>query len=163
MQNISHLDKHNQPKMVDISAKPVSNRTAIARAILSISHKLSEQIEQQTLDKKGDPYQIAKIAGIMAAKQTSSLIPLCHPLPIYKIDLNIKHIHEKALINLECQVKSTSKTGVEMEALVGVNIAALTFYDMIKSVDPKAIIIKIGVYKKNGGKNKDYINSDLAW
>ena len=140
--------------MVDVSAKQVTVRKATARALINLSRELA-------LIKKGDPIATSRLAGIMAAKKTSALIPLCHPLPLDYVDLNIS-IKQKQ-VRLECVVKTAARTGVEMEALVGVNVAALTFYDMIKSADKAAIIANCGLYRKSGGKSGIYVNRQLNW
>ena len=160
MIDISHLDHKQQAKMVDVSNKVPSHRIARARAILQLSEELVEYLEKNNL-VKDKLVTVAKIAGINAAKKTSDLIPLCHPLFLDKVDLNFSYHNNQ--LRIQAEVSCYAKTGVEMEALTAVAVAALTIYDMCKSVDKKIIIVKQGLYSKKGGKSGDFINADLDW
>jgi cyclic pyranopterin phosphate synthase len=134
---LSHVDASGRIRMVDVGAKPVTAREAIARGHIRISEAARRQIRAGAM-KKGDPLETARLAGIMAAKQTSALIPLCHPLPISHADVQI--VPEGDGYAIEATVRTTAQTGVEMEALTAVSVAALTVYDMVKAVD-KAMVI----------------------
>jgi cyclic pyranopterin phosphate synthase len=129
---LSHVDPSGRIRMVDVGAKPVTAREAVARGHIRISAEARRQIRAGGL-KKGDPLETARLAGIMAAKQTASLIPLCHPLPISHADVRITPARDG--YDLEATVRTTAQTGVEMEALTAVSVAALTVYDMVKAVD----------------------------
>lgn len=139
--------------MVDVGEKPVTRRTATAEAIVVVSRKLAQAIREQTL-KKGDLLTVAQIAGIMAAKRTSDLIPLCHPLPIQQIELKLELIGQK--VHIRGTVVTTAQTGVEMEALTAVSIASLTVIDMGKSIDRGITIQNIRLLEKTGGSRGDY-------
>ena len=134
---LSHVDAAGRIRMVDVGHKPVTAREAVARGHIRISAEARRQIRAGGL-KKGDPLETARLAGIMAAKQTASLIPLCHPLPISHADVRITPAGDGYAI--EATVRTTAQTGVEMEALTAVSVAALTVYDMVKAVD-KAMVI----------------------
>ena len=134
---LSHVDAAGRIRMVDVGGKPVTAREATARGHIRISAEARRQIRAGGL-KKGDPLETARLAGIMAAKQTSALIPLCHPLPISHADVQITPAGDGYAI--EATVRTTAQTGVEMEALTAVSVAALTVYDMVKAVD-KAMVI----------------------
>ena len=139
--------------MVDVSAKQITNRTAIARSIVVLPVEVLEQLSDGDIQtKKGSVFQIAIIAGIMAAKKTGDLIPLCHPLGLdnCNIDISMNDIDE---IIIDCTASITAKTGVEMEALVGASIAALTIYDMCKALSHDIVIKETRLIKKTGGKN----------
>ena len=131
--------------MVDVSAKPVTAREAVARGHIRLSAEAIRQVRAGSL-KKGDPLETARLAGIMAAKQTSSLIPLCHPLPIAHADVQLTPVHDG--YGIEATVRTTAQTGVEMEALTAVSVAALTVYDMVKAVDKAMVISDIRLVKK---------------
>lgn len=154
MSEFSHLDKHGLAAMVDVSEKKISQRRAIARSIVVLPEDVAEKLVNGDIQtKKGAVLQTAIIAGIMAAKKTGELIPLCHPLSLdnCKIDIQINHYE----LWIDCTASVTSKTGVEMEALVGASIAALTVYDMCKALSHDIIIKEIKLLEKTGGKN-DY-------
>jgi cyclic pyranopterin phosphate synthase len=142
---LSHVDEAGRIRMVDVSGKAVTAREAIARGHIAISAEALRQIEAGQM-KKGDPLETARLAGIMAAKQTSSLIPLCHPLAISHADVTIARAGDG--YDLEATVRTTAQTGVEMEALTAVAVAALTIYDMVKAVDKAMVIGDIRVVKK---------------
>src|SRR5258705_10359410 len=147
---LSHVDARGRLMMVDVAGKPVTSREAIARGSIRMSREALSQIRKGAV-KKGDPLQAARLAGIMAAKQTSSLIPLCHPLPIASV--NVELIPVARGYDIEARVRTTAQTGVEMEALTAVAIAALTIYDMVKAVDKRMVIGNIRLMKKSGGKS----------
>jgi cyclic pyranopterin phosphate synthase len=139
--------------MVDVGDKPVTAREAVARGSIAMSRAALTQIRRGAV-KKGDPLQAARLAGIMAAKQTSSLIPLCHPLPISGIDVEL--FPTARGYDIEARVRTTAQTGVEMEALTAVAVAALTIYDMVKAVDKTMVIGDIRLELKSGGRSGTY-------
>ena len=139
--------------MVDVGTKAITERTAVARAIINLEDEILKQLENKDIQtKKGPIFQTAVLAGIMATKKTSDLIPLCHPLAINKVTVDI-HINEDRKVEIDCTVKLTGKTGVEMEALTGASVAALTIYDMCKGFSHNIIIEEIKLMKKTGGKS----------
>ena len=153
MSNFSHINKKNQPKMVDVSGKKISKRTAIARGTMFLGTAvISNFKEDELITKKGPVFQTAIIAGIQAVKKTSEIIPMCHPLLINGVDINIRVINSEH-IEVLCEVIIEGKTGVEMEALTGVNIACLTIYDMCKSISQDIIIKEVKLLEKTGGKS----------
>lgn len=148
----SHLDERGQPNMVDVGQKQVSRRTATARSIVSLPVEVIEQLTNGDIQtKKGSVFQTAVIAGIMAAKKTGDLIPLCHPLGLDNCSINI-HLNEGQEVVIDCTATITAKTGVEMEALVGASIAALTVYDMCKALSHDIVIKETKLIEKTGGK-----------
>lgn len=151
MNELSHFDKAGNIKMVDVSEKPETDRTAAASAKVLLSASMIEVLRAQT-NPKGDPLEIARIAGIMAAKQTANLIPLCHQINLSNVDISAE-IRDYG-IYLQSVAKTTSQTGVEMEALTAVAIAALTVYDMCKAVQKDIEITDIRLEKKTGGKTE---------
>src|SRR3954462_15842028 len=150
---LSHVDARGRVTMVDVADKPVTSREAIARGWIHMSREASSQIRRGAV-AKGDPLQGARIAGIMAAKQTSALIPLCHPLPISSVQIDLTPTARGYTV--EARVRTTAQTGVEMEALTAVAVAALTIYDMVKAVDKSMVIGDIRLMKKTGGKSGTY-------
>ncbi len=154
---LTHLDADGNANMVDVGDKPISHRMAKARGQVVLLPATVEMIKKGLM-KKGDVLTVAKIAGIQAAKRTSELIPLCHPLIINKIDLQL-HIDETLPgIKIEASVITDGKTGVEMEALTAVSVAGLTIYDMIKAVEKSARIENIRLVEKSGGTSGDVFN-----
>ena len=153
MKKLSHINDKGEANMVDITAKKESKREATATGSIILSKMALNEIKKENISK-GNVLNIARVAGIMAAKQTSDLIPLCHPIPIesIKIDFDI----EEDNINVTAIVSTTNKTGVEMEALMAVNMACLTIYDMIKSIDKHAKINSVKLISKSGGKSGDW-------
>jgi cyclic pyranopterin phosphate synthase len=139
--------------MVDVGGKPVTDREAIARGSITMSREARRLIRAGAV-KKGDPLQAARLAGIMAAKQTAALIPLCHPLPLSNVDVELAPTARGYAI--EARVRTTAQTGVEMEALTAVAVAALTVYDMIKAVDRTMVIGNIRLELKRGGRSGEY-------
>ncbi|MFI5134907.1 MAG: cyclic pyranopterin monophosphate synthase MoaC [Chitinophagales bacterium] len=153
MPDFTHLDERHQPKMVDVSEKKISQRTAVAQSIVVMPDEVLEKFFQGDIQtKKGSVFQTAIIAGIMAAKKTGELIPLCHPLGLENCKINIQLQNKNELV-IECTTSITAKTGVEMEALVGASIAALTVYDMCKALSHDIVIKETKLLKKTGGKN----------
>ena len=150
----SHLDKKGKARMVDVSTKLITKREAVARGTVLVHPKIINLIKDKQIPK-GDVLTTAKIAGILAAKKTHSLIPMCHPLPIEYIEIDFKLYSDKIIAT--SYVKTSAKTGVEMEALVAASIAALTIYDMCKSIDKGIIISQIKLLKKTGGKSGTYL------
>ena len=149
---LSHLDKQGNPAMVDVTEKTVSHRTATARSIVSLPDEVLAHLTGGDLQtKKGSVFQTAIIAGIMAAKKTGELIPLCHPLGLDNCKVTIS-INEQQEVVIDCTASITAKTGVEMEALVGASIAALTVYDMCKAMSHDIVIKETKLLSKTGGK-----------
>lgn len=153
VKNFTHLNKNDEPKMVDVSAKKITKREATAKAVMFLGKEIISLLAGKDLiTKKGPVFQTAIIAGIQAVKKTSDLIPMCHPLLINGVDISID-VTDSEHIALLCTVKIEGKTGVEMEALTGVNIAALTVYDMCKSVSQDMRIKEVFLVQKSGGKS----------
>jgi len=154
--NLTHLDENDRPKMVDVSDKDDTTRVAVASGQISMSKEAYELIVSNQ-NKKGPVLQTAIIAAIMGAKQTSNLIPMCHPLMLSSIKCDVEHLPKLPGFKLEVRAKLTGKTGVEMEALTGVSIGLLTIYDMVKAVDKSMEISEVKLLKKSGGKSGDYV------
>ena len=150
---ITHLNKKNKPKIVSINKKKPSARTAVAQGIISFSKIVFKKIEKMQT-KKGEIVSIAIIAGIMGAKKTSELIPLCHNIGIEDVNIDVKTDNISKSLIIEAKVKTVGKTGVEMEALTAVSISCLTIYDMCKSIDKSIKIKEIKLISKSGGKSK---------
>ena len=152
--NFTHLNEGNQPRMVDVSGKAVTHRTAVAEAMVHLGPELARMLKETGSTKKGPVIQTAVIAGIQGSKRTSDLIPMCHPLPLSAVEVDIQLEGEKARIQV--QVKTSHQTGVEMEALTGASVAALTLYDMCKSISKAMIIESVKLLEKTGGKSRDF-------
>jgi cyclic pyranopterin phosphate synthase len=153
MSNFSHLNEKNNPKMVNVSDKKITKRTAIAKATMFLGKEIIAHFNNEELiTKKGPVFQTAIIAGIQGVKKTSEIIPMCHPLLINGVDININIINSEH-IEVLCEVIIEGKTGVEMEALTGVNITCLTIYDMCKSISQDIIIKEVKLVEKTGGKS----------
>ncbi|MEO6149003.1 MAG: cyclic pyranopterin monophosphate synthase MoaC [Mucilaginibacter sp.] len=149
---LTHLDDNGNPTMVDVSEKQVSRRTAVARSIVGLpAEVLALLVEGDLQTKKGSVFQTAIIAGIMAAKKTGELIPLCHPLGLDNCNITIQ-LNKQQEVVIECTANITAKTGVEMEALVGASVAALTIYDMCKAMSHDIVIKETRLIEKTGGK-----------
>lgn len=149
---LSHIDKNGKATMVDVSEKQITQRTATARSVVILPNEvLSQLVDGDIQTKKGSVFQIAIIAGIMAAKKTGELIPLCHPLALENCNINISLDNDEVII--DCTTRITAKTGVEMEALVGASLAALTIYDMCKALSHDIVIKETRLIKKTGGKH----------
>ncbi len=155
MKKLSHIDSQGKVKMVDVSAKKDTLRTASAKADVIVSNRIIKLIKEKGI-AKGDVFAAAKIAGIMAAKKTSELIPLCHNIFISNIDIKFDFNKKKNIISIFSEVKTKAQTGVEMEALTAVSVASLTIYDMCKAVDKSIVITNIELLSKSGGKSGDY-------
>lgn len=156
MSELSHIDDEGRVRMVDTSAKSITSRTAVASAKVLMSKETVAAIQQHRTPK-GDPIEAARLAGIMAAKRTAELIPLCHPLPLTHVDIQAS-IRDFG-IQVESTVSMNAQTGVEMEALVAVSVAALTIYDMCKAIDKGIVISDVQLESKTGGKSGDYHRS----
>jgi cyclic pyranopterin phosphate synthase len=153
MDDLSHLDETNQPRMVDVSEKTPTVRTATATCLVTLGTKLINEMEDGELqNKKGPVLQTAILAGIQGTKKTSDLIPLCHPLPLDSAKITIVPHHSESLL-ITSIARTTGKTGVEMEALTGASIAALTLYDMCKAANPAIVISETKLQTKTGGKS----------
>ena len=150
---LSHVDARGRVRMVDVSSKAVTAREAVARGRITMSRAALRQIREGAV-KKGDPLQTARLAGIMAAKRTATLIPLCHPLALSHVDVSLTPVRDGYVI--EGRVRTTDRTGVEMEALTAVAVAALTIYDMVKAVDRAMVIGEIKLIEKRGGRSGEY-------
>lgn len=156
--NLTHLNEKGEAHMVDISEKGISKRVATAQSTLFMRAETLSQILDGTLPK-GDVISTARIAGIMAAKKCSDLIPMCHPLPVTGVEMTFDVISDRE-IAVAATVKTTGKTGVEMEALTAASVAALTIYDMAKAIDKGIIIRETKLLAKSGGKSGDYTAPD---
>jgi len=153
MGKFSHLDAAGNPTMVDVGDKAVTERIAVAQSRVVMADEIIDQLQNEEIyTKKGPVFQTAILAGVMAVKKTSDLIPLCHPLAINKCSVDIK-VDENKEIVIDCRVKVSGKTGVEMEALTGASIAALTIYDMCKGFSHNIIIKETKLIEKTGGKS----------
>ena len=153
MSKLSHIDDDGRLRMVDTSSKTATTRHAVASARVLMSSETVQAVREHTTPK-GDPLEAARLAGIMAAKKTADLIPLCHPLPLTHVDVQAR-IEDEA-VYLESSVSTNAQTGVEMEALTAVSVAALTIYDMCKALDKGMIISDLRLESKTGGKSGDY-------
>lgn len=161
MTKLTHLTADGQAAMVDVGEKPDSERLAVASGRVAMKAETLRLIEEGAL-KKGDVLAVARVAGIMAAKKTSELIPLCHPIPISKISVDVTIRPELSCIEVVGTVKTTGKTGVEMEALTAVTVAALAIYDMAKAVDREMRIEQVRLLEKRGGTHGDYVYDESS-
>lgn len=152
---LTHLDDKGAARMVDVSEKSVTSRSATAKGRIVMKPSTLKLILDDKL-KKGNALEVARIAGIMAAKKTADLIPLCHPLAISKVEVELRPDRKTSSVEVEATVKLTGQTGVEMEALTAVSVACLTLYDMAKAVDRGMVIGEIRLTEKSGGKSGDY-------
>jgi cyclic pyranopterin monophosphate synthase len=157
MSKLTHLDEHGHARMVDVGHKPDSERVAVARGEIHMKKETLDLIRAGQI-KKGDVLTVAQIAGITASKRTSDLIPLCHPLPLSKVDVDLALDDSLPGVIITATVKVTGKTGVEMEALTAVSIAALTVYDMAKAAEKTMRIQNIRLIEKHGGQSGDVVN-----
>lgn len=151
---LTHLDEKGSARMVDVGDKPESERVAVARAEVAMNPETIEMIYNNKV-RKGDVLSVARIAGIMGAKNTSQLIPLCHPLPLSEISIDFQLDDTRTAVRIRSRVKTFAKTGVEMEALVAASLAALTIYDMCKAVDKTMCVGKVRLIRKTGGQSGD--------
>lgn len=159
MSKLTHLDESGRASMVDVGAKPDTERIAIAGGAVYMEAETLRLIREGAL-KKGDALTVARIAGIMAAKRTSELIPLCHPIPLTKIEVDLTLDESANAIRITATARTIGKTGVEMEALTAVSTAALTIYDMAKAVDRAMRISDIRLLEKHGGIHGDYVTEE---
>ena len=155
--NLTHIDEHGRARMVDVGAKPDTERIAVAKGEVHMLKSTLELIRAGQV-KKGDVLTIAQIAGISASKRTSELIPLCHPLPLTKVDVDLALDESIPGVTITATAKTIGKTGVEMEALTAVSVAALTIYDMVKAAEKTMRIQNIRLVEKHGGQSGDVIN-----
>lgn len=154
MSSMSHFDDQGASRMVDVGAKQPTRRTARARAVVRMDPQTRVMVDRGACSK-GDVFEVARLAGIQAAKRTSELVPLCHPLPIDCVELSFQTIEDNR-VQIEAHVAVTARTGVEMEALTAVSVAALTVYDMCKSLDRAMVIETIQLEEKTGGRSGPY-------
>ena len=155
MPGLTHFDASGQAHMVDVSDKPVSDRVAVAEGYIKMTPQ-SLDIIMDGRAQKGDVLSVARLAGIMGAKKTAELIPLCHPLPITKVALELTAAPERPGVRVEATVKTSGQTGVEMEALTAVTTACLTVYDMVKAVEKSMVIEDVRLVLKDGGRSGRY-------
>lgn len=155
MGELNHFDSKGNAVMVDVSEKPVTSRTAVAKGSIRVNSEIMAAIVGHTV-KKGDVLGVARVAGILGVKQTSSLIPMCHPLGLTKCGIDFEVDETNNVITAICTAKVDGKTGVEMEALTGVSIALLTIYDMCKAIDKQMELTEIHLVNKSGGKSGDF-------
>lgn len=154
MEKLTHINEQGRARMVDVSGKPVTRRTAVARSRIRMKRETMERIRQGKVSK-GDVLAVAQVAGIMAAKKTADLIPMCHPVPLKSADIRFYEEGDEVLV-VEAEVKTDNVTGVEMEALTAVSIAALTVYDMCKAIDRDMTIATVRLLEKSGGRSGHY-------
>lgn len=159
MAGLTHIDAQGNAVMVDVGGKEITDRVAVAKGIIRMQRATFDAIAGGTA-KKGDVLGVARVAGIMAAKRTSELIPLCHPLALTKVCVDFELLPEQQAVEARCTVKTSGVTGVEMEALTGVSTALLTIYDMCKAVDKGMELSGIHLVEKTGGKSGHYIRSE---
>ena len=155
MAEMSHFDGNGNAIMVDVSGKEPTSRTAVAEGKIAVSEEIMAAVTGNTV-KKGDGLGVARVTGIMAVKETFSIIPMCHPLVISRCSIDFEVEPEEGTIKAICMVKVEGKTGVEMEALHGVSAALLTIYDMCKAIDKRMVIKEIHLVEKHGGKSGDF-------
>ena len=159
MAQLSHLDEKGRARMVDVSEKEVTSRIAVARGTIHMRPETLELIRQGKVEK-GDVFSVARVAGIMAAKKTSELIPMCHPLNITSVQITLTPESAPARVDIEASVRVSGKTGVEMEAMTAVAVAGLTIYDMCKAVDREMTLGEIRLVEKSGGKSGTFIRKE---
>jgi cyclic pyranopterin phosphate synthase len=158
MSELSHFDDRGAARMVDVGAKPETHREAVASGLVRMAPATAALIRDRNLSK-GDVLETARLAGIMAAKRTGDLIPLCHPLPITSVGVDFSFVADD-LLRIEATVRVFGRTGVEMEALTAVSVAALTVYDMCKSVDRVMTVERVRLERKSGGRSGDFRRDD---
>ena len=159
MEKLTHFNKHGKAIMVDVGDKESTRRVAVARGEIRMQPETLKRILDKQIEK-GDVLDVARLAGIMAAKKTPELIPLCHPLMINSVEVDFAPDTEKSLVKIEAVVKVNGQTGVEMEALTAVSVAALTIYDMCKAVDKTMLIGHVRLVEKQGGRSGHFINPE---
>ena len=153
---LSHTDSAGNPKMVDVSAKPITSRLARAQAVVRLGARVARQLANSPVTAKGNVLQVARLAGIQAAKRTAELIPLCHLLPLDTVAVSFR-FPDATTVEIEAEARATARTGVEMEALVAVSVAALTIYDMCKAVDRGMTIEQVRLEEKSGGRSGHFV------
>jgi cyclic pyranopterin phosphate synthase len=158
MKEFTHIDKDGHVRMVDVTDKKATLRVAVAQGVVTMKKTTFEKIQNQTI-KKGNVLETARISGIMAAKKTSELIPMCHPLNITHVQVDFFPDNATNSIRIESSVRTVDQTGIEMEALTAVSVAALTIYDMCKSYDREMTISNIYLLKKSGGKSGTFVRA----
>lgn len=158
MTKLTHFDETGRAAMVDVSGKAATTRIAVASGQVRVSR---ETLAKSGQNKKGDVINVAELAGIMGAKQTSALIPLCHPLPLSKVNVRISVNDELPGFDVTAEAKTSGQTGVEMEALMAVSVACLTLYDMLKAADKAMVIGEVKLLTKTGGKSGDWKRDDV--
>jgi cyclic pyranopterin phosphate synthase len=154
--DLSHLDRSGRAHMVDVSGKPETERWALARGHVLLSPEALQKARAGDL-KKGDLRAVAELAGVMAAKRTADLIPLCHPIPLTQVQVEVGFDDGLPGVVVTCTVRTTGRTGVEMEAMTAVTVAALTVYDMVKGIDRRARITDVRLLEKHGGRSGDLV------
>ena len=159
MAQLSHLDEQGRARMVDVSEKAITSRVAVARGTIRMQPKTLALILEEKIEK-GDVFSVARVAGIMAAKKTSELIPMCHPLNITSVKIDLTAQNKPARVDIEATVRLSGKTGVEMEAMTAVSVAGLTIYDMCKAVDRAMTIGEIRLVEKSGGKSGTFVRKE---
>ncbi|HYY24729.1 MAG TPA: cyclic pyranopterin monophosphate synthase MoaC [Candidatus Udaeobacter sp.] len=159
MTKLSHLDDQGRARMVDVSEKEVTSRIAVARGSIHMRPETLELILEGKVEK-GDVFSVARVAGIMAAKKTAELIPMCHTLNITSVEIELNPEKNPARVEIEAVVRISGKTGVEMEAMTAVSVAGLTIYDMCKAVDREMLVGEIRLIKKSGGKSGTFIRNE---
>lgn len=159
MRKLSHLDDQGRARMVDVSDKDITSRIAVARGTIHMRAETLALIRANKIEK-GDVFSVARVAGIMAAKKTSELIPMCHPLNITSVEIDLTPAENPARVEIEASVRVSGKTGVEMEAMAAVAVAGLTIYDMCKAVDREMSIGEIRLVKKSGGKSGPFLRKE---
>lgn len=159
MTRLSHLDEQGRARMVDVSEKEITSRVAVARGTIRMQPKTLALILEEKIEK-GDVFSVARVAGIMAAKKTSELIPMCHPLNITSVKIELTPKQKAARVDIEASVRVSGKTGVEMEAMTAVAVAGLTIYDMCKAVDREMTIGEIRLVEKSGGKSGTFVRKE---
>lgn len=157
---LTHFDENGNAVMVDVSDKPVTHRTAIATGAIQVGSEIMEHLTAGTV-AKGDVLGVARVAGIMSVKHTSDLVPMCHPLSVTKCAIDFELEKENGIIRTFCTVKTDGKTGVEMEALTGVQVTLLTIYDMCKAIDKHMVMTDIHLVEKTGGKSGDFLFKEI--
>ena len=159
MAQLNHLDEQGRARMVDVSDKEITSRIAVARGSIRMHPETLTLILEEKIEK-GDVFSVARVAGIMAAKKTSELIPMCHPLNITSVEVELTPGEKPARVDIEASVRVSGKTGVEMEAMTAVSVAGLTIYDMCKAVDREMTISEIRLVEKSGGKSGRFIRKE---
>jgi cyclic pyranopterin phosphate synthase len=159
MANLSHIDEAGRARMVDVTAKEATERIAVARGTLFMRDETLDSILEERIEK-GNVFAVARVGGILAAKKTAELIPMCHPLNLTAVEVRLEARREPARVEIEAVAKVTGKTGVEMEALTAVAVAGLTMYDMCKAIDREMILGEIRLVRKSGGKSGDFVRAE---